>query len=92
MKNIAIVIPTYNEEKNIVKLVKNIKIYLPNSRILIVEDTKNSKIDKLFKKFRNTKVIIRKNKKGRGSAVLHGLKQSLKNIHNQIYMKNLYFF
>ena len=87
MKNIAIVIPTYNEEKNIVKLVKNIKNYLHHSRILIVDDTKNSKLDKIFRKFKNTEVIIRKNKKGRGSAVLHGLKQSLKNKHNQIFIE-----
>ena len=87
MKNTAIVIPTYNEEKNIKKLVKNIKKFLPLSRILIVDDTKNSKLDKTFKKFRNTEVVIRKNKKGRGSAVLHGLKQSLKNKHNQIFIE-----
>lgn len=87
MENIIVIIPTFNEEKNIEKLVKKIKIYLQNCRIIIVDDTYSSKLDKKFRNFKNIQVIIRKNKKGRGSAVLHGLKHGLKNKHNQIFIE-----
>ena len=74
MKNLIIIIPTYNEEKNILKLTNQIHKFVPNCKILIIDDTKNSSINKIFKKYK-IKFIIRKNKKGRGSAVLFGLKK-----------------
>ena len=47
MKKIAIVIPAYNEDKNIIKLIKEIrrKIYLI---IVIVDDSKNLKTKKII--------------------------------------------
>ena len=41
MKKINIIIPTYNEEKNIISLVKNIKKNLPKAKICIVDDSIN---------------------------------------------------
>ena len=87
MKNLIIIIPTYNEEKNIINLIKKIRDYLPVSKILIVDDTKNSKLDILLKDLNNLQVIIRKNKKGRGSAVLYGLKKSLKNKNLDMFIE-----
>ena len=50
MKNLAIVIPTLNEEENIEKLVKQIKEQLPKATILIIDDSKNKKIEKIIVK------------------------------------------
>jgi len=87
MKNLIIVIPTYNEEKNILKLTDKIHQYIPKCKILIIDDTKNSKLHKIFKKNNTIKFIVRKNKKGRGSAVLFGLKNAIKNKDNKIFIE-----
>ena len=79
MKNLAIVIPTLNEEENIEKLVKQIKEQLPKATILIVDDSKNKKIEKIIvKKKLKAKYFHRTNGSGRGSAVLYGLKKAIK--------------
>ena len=41
MNNIGIIIPTYNEEENIGKLVESIKSFVPNSEIFVVDDSIN---------------------------------------------------
>ncbi len=79
MEKVTIVIPTYNEEKNIFKLTKDLFKILPNSLIYVVDDTKNSSVGKILQKNKKIKYFLRKNKKGRGSAVLYGLRKSLKN-------------
>ena len=78
-KNIAIIIPAYNEEKNLLKLVKSIRKNI-DSYIVIVDDSVNYKTAKLFKKnnFKNLLFIHRKKKLGRGSAVTLGLKKIIK--------------
>ena len=79
MKNLAIVIPTLNEKENIEKLVKQIKKQLPKATILIVDDSKNKKIEKIIvKKKLKAKYFHRTNGVGRGSAVLYGLKKAIK--------------
>ena len=87
MKNLIIVIPTFNEEKNILKLTNQIHKFVPNCKILIIDDTKNSSINKIFKKSSKIRFIVRKNKKGRGSAVLFGLKKAMQNSNNQIFVE-----
>ena len=54
---------------------------------MIIDDTKNSKLHKIFKKNNTIKFIVRKNKKGRGSAVLFGLKNAIKNKVNKIFIE-----
>ena len=87
MKNLTIIIPTYNEEKNILKLTNRIHKLIPKCKILIVDDTKNSKIGKIYKKSKKIEFIIRKNKKGRGSAVLFGLKKAIRDQKNEIFVE-----
>lgn len=73
---IGIIIPTYNEKENIFKLSKRlIKLY-PNSKIFIIDDTKNYNLNDYFKKNKKITYIYRKNKKGRGSAVIEGFKKA----------------
>ena len=79
-KNIGIVIPTFNEEKNIVKLIKTIKSKFKDSLIVIVDDSLHKKIWNLIKKNKlKVSYIYRGKKLGRGSAVRIGLKKLLKN-------------
>ena len=74
--SIAIIIPTYNEEKNIEKLIKTIKRYIKNALILIVDDSSNKKIKKIIDKKKLDVVYFNRGKKsGRGSAVIFGLKK-----------------
>ena len=50
LNQIAIIIPTYNEEKNIERLIKNIKLYVGNVLIIVVDDSSNNKISTIIKK------------------------------------------
>jgi len=90
MPEINIIIPTFNEENNIVKLLKAISKKLPNSKITIVDDSKINKIELILNKEKfKTKInyIHRKNSRGRGSAVLFGFKKRLKKNSNQIFIE-----
>ena len=80
--NISIVIPTYNEEENILDLIKSIKENLSydqiNYQIIIVDDSLDNNILNILKNFtEKIKYIHRAKKLGRGSAVLEGIKFSL---------------
>ena len=74
-KKIGIIIPAFNEHENIVYLIKKIRKVI-SSKIIIIDDSSNNftknKINNLLEK--NIIYIQRKKKLGRGSAVLHGLK------------------
>ncbi len=86
MKKIVIIIPTYNEKENIFKLTKEILKFIPKSKIFIIDDTKKINLKKYFKDKR-IKYFLRKNKKGRGSAVLYGFKKALKNNSHKIFIE-----
>jgi len=83
----AIIIPSYNEDVNIVKLIDSIRKLYKSCLIVVVDDSKpmkSSKLkDKLEHEFTNIEVHSRGKKSGRGSAVLHGLRSALKNKKNQ---------
>ncbi len=89
MNKINIVIPTYNEDKNILSLIKKIKKYVPNAKICIVDDSKKDNIGKIIKENKLHEVIYfhRKNKKGRGSAVIYGFKKLFNNNINEIFIE-----
>ena len=76
MTKINIIIPTFNEKENIHRLIKNIKKVLPKALIAIVDDSKDKEIGKIVKKNKYLYVNYyhRKNARGRGSAVLFGLR------------------
>tara|TARA_B100001027_G_scaffold116647_1_gene80524 strand:- start:3040 stop:3750 length:711 start_codon:yes stop_codon:yes gene_type:complete len=80
MKNL-IILPTYNESKNIVKTIELILKQDDNLNILVIDDNspdgtasivKNLKSDKIF-------IIERNSKKGLGSAYVEGFSWSIKN-------------
>ncbi len=81
INNFAVVIPSYNESKNISILISGINKNLKNALIVIIDDSameENEKIKKIIKKFKNIELITRLKKSGRGSAVLIGFKRVLK--------------
>lgn len=76
--NIAIIVPAYNEKKNLIKLVKEINKNVV-ATIIIVDDSPDQSSKILFKdKPKNIKFLYRGKKLGRGSAVIFGLKKALK--------------
>ena len=78
VNQIAIIIPTYNEEENIERLIKNIKHHVGNVLIIVVDDSSNNKISKIIKKKKLDILYFNRGKKtGRGSAVIFGLKKLL---------------
>lgn len=77
-----IVIPTYNEEQNIITLIDKTISYMPESTILVIDDSKDSTFELLQKNKRKKLEIIKRSKKmGRGSAVLKGFEWGIKNGH-----------
>ena len=86
MRNISVIIPTYKEKENIFKLTKKILSLYPKAVIFVVDDTENLNLKNRFKS-NKIKYFLRKNKKGRGSAVLYGLKKSLQYKSNSIFIE-----
>ena len=80
--NIAVVIPSYNEVQNIPILIKRINKELPGVFIFIVDDSdikENNNLKLFIKKNKKINLISRFKKEGRGSAVLLGFKNALRN-------------
>ncbi|MEK7533766.1 MAG: polyprenol monophosphomannose synthase [Patescibacteria group bacterium] len=81
-KNIIIVVPTYNAKGSIIKVLLGTLNNVPNAKILVVDDNSPDKtaqiINKNFLGNKRINVIVRKSKGGRGSAVVRGFKEALK--------------
>lgn len=69
---IAVIIPAYNEQKNLRILLKDIGLYLPHAHIVIVDDSPSG-----HGEFPGVILIARGHKMGRGSAVIRGLAEAL---------------
>lgn len=101
---VLIIIPTLNEYKNILRLVNKI-LSLYNYNILIIDDDSKDQsisiLKKLKSKFKRFDYIVRKNKKGIGSAHQDGILNAYKNnfdycismdadgTHNPKYIKQM---
>lgn len=75
---LIIVIPTYNEKENIKILLDKIFKILDEVKIIIVDDSPDQEIKDEINEFKNVIYIHRKQKMGRGSAVLFGMSNALK--------------
>ena len=78
MNKLSIVIPIFNEEKNIIKLFKKLKkINLNNidfkKEIIAIDDGSTDKSLSILKKISGIKVLKQRNH-GKGKAVQHGIK------------------
>jgi dolichol-phosphate mannosyltransferase len=85
--SIAIIIPTYKESENIQFLLKKIQNNLSNVNIFIIDDSPDKEILTQLEKFKNVKYISRGKKLGRGSAVLYGIREALRNNHNEKFIE-----
>ena len=65
---IGIIIPTYNEKENIFKLSEKLIQLYPNSKIFIVDDTKNYNLNNFFSKIKKLLIFIEKIKRQRISS------------------------
>jgi dolichol-phosphate mannosyltransferase len=74
MQKLGIIIPAYNEDRQVIRLVKKINKKIIINKILIVDDSVDSKIKNIHLLFNNVIYLNRKKKLGRGSAVILGLR------------------
>lgn len=81
-KNI-VVIPTYNERKNIAVLLEKIFSLLPDSYVMVVDDNSPDKtwevVEILKNKYPNLSLLKRAGKEGLGKAYIAGFKKVLEN-------------
>jgi dolichol-phosphate mannosyltransferase len=81
MNSLLIIIPVYNEGKNLIKLLKKIKSENENWNIIVVDDSESFETNKLIANYKEKKIhyIKRNLKMGRGNAVRFGFEYSKKN-------------
>ncbi|MDB9712212.1 polyprenol monophosphomannose synthase [Flavobacteriaceae bacterium] len=90
MKDVLIIIPTYNEIDNIENIIiSNFNLY-PNINILIVDDNSPDYtykiVEELKLKFKDQLSLLKREKKqGLGTAYIEGFKWALKNKFNYIF-------
>lgn len=75
MKKLSIIIPVYNEERTILKLIEKVKkvdIVL-DKEIIVVDDGSSDATPNLLKKIKGTKVIFAEKNIGKGAAIRKGL-------------------
>tara|TARA_B100000029_G_C17320839_1_gene868029 strand:- start:163 stop:876 length:714 start_codon:yes stop_codon:yes gene_type:complete len=76
-----IILPTYNEEDNLEKLIEIFKRDFPDFFLLVVDDSPNNLTKETFDKsnYQKSKIIVRGKKLGRGSAVRRGFEFAIEN-------------
>lgn len=78
MKNVVIIIPAYNPDNELVKLVNQLTYY-GYKDIIVINDGSNKKTEKYFKKIENeVHIVEHKENKGKGIAIKSGLQEYLK--------------
>lgn len=90
-KVVAIIVPAYNEDTNIKELIEKIFKFLPDARIVVVDDSPNDltldKIRLLKQKYKHLEILSRKIKGGRGTAVIDGIKYAQKKYNPDMYIE-----
>ena len=76
-KDIGIIVPAYNEEKNIGETIKRLKKTL-EAKIIVIDDCSTDKTGEIARKL-GTIVITHKVNKGKGEGLVTGFKEILKN-------------
>ncbi|MHA1819650.1 MAG: glycosyltransferase family 2 protein [Promethearchaeota archaeon] len=76
-RTISIVLPCYNEEKTIGKVLQKIEnLNLENYEIIVVDDGSTDRSAEIVKQFKNTKLIVHKKNKGYGRTLLDGIEHA----------------
>lgn len=81
IKTISIIIPCYNEEKNIIEIlskVNQVKLNKINKEIIVIDDCSKDKTLKILKKSKKLYniLIIHKKNQGKGAAIKSALKRA----------------
>ena len=81
MKEVIVIIPTYNESENITRIIESIFSIHQDINILVVDDNSpdgtSNKVKEVISKFNNKlNLITRNSKMGLGSAYLTGFKSN----------------
>jgi dolichol-phosphate mannosyltransferase len=91
INNTVVIIPTYNAKEGILATIASIQKNLPYALVMIVDDNSPDKtadiVHSNYKKDKRVKVIVRNSKDGRGSAVIAGMKEMLKNRDIQYFIE-----
>ncbi len=91
MNKIAVVIPSFNSIRWLNKLIKQVLSKMPKANIIVVDDDSPDKtaesVQKKFGSISRVKLIVRRNKGGRGTAVLEGFRQALRDKKNQYFVE-----
>jgi dolichol-phosphate mannosyltransferase len=78
---VAVIIPTYNERKNIERLVPLIFSYTPHIRVFVVDDSSpdgtSDAVEQLRSKYPKLQLIRRLRKEGYGRACVHAFREVL---------------
>ncbi len=89
--DLSIILPTYNESENIIKILQTIKNHLPQnmtSEVIVVDDNSPDGTAKIAQNYANNvhsinyivSIVTRKTKSGLSSAILNGIDFSFGNI------------
>ena len=96
MNEVLVIIPTYNEGENIIKIIESIFAIHQDINILIVDDNSpdgtSSKVKELISKYNNKlNLITRESKMGLGTAYLRGFNWAINRDFNYIFLWMLIF-
>ena len=89
MNEVLVIIPTYNESENIIKIIESIFTIHQDISILVVDDNSpdgtSSKVKEVISKYNNKlNLISRESKMGLGTAYLKGFNWAINNDFNYI--------
>jgi dolichol-phosphate mannosyltransferase len=73
-EKVSVIIPTYNEAGNIKKLITEIHKNRRDAEIIVVDDNSPDGTAEIAKSIPHVKVLVRKNQRGLGSAVIGGFR------------------
>ena len=90
MKKALIIIPTYNEAENIIKLINEIfslKVDGCDLDILVIDDNSKDGTSALVKDLKNEHVFVidREKKLGLGTAYIRGFKYAIENKYDYVF-------
>ncbi len=85
MNNVGVLLPAYNEEKNIEAVIKEAKRFLPGARIVVVNDGSSDRTSEIAKKT-DVFVVDHQKNMGKGEALRTGLKVFNRNFHSVKYI------
>lgn len=72
--NVCVIIPTYNNEKTLVKVIESVRNYFPDDRIIVVNDGATDATSELLKQFDSITILVNEVNKGKGFSLRKAFK------------------